>query len=121
MLTKFCLLAALMAIGASLAAGPARAQADLGGTTWDATNDACGIDGIDFASDGTATIYDLMNDDEETAHWTMDGNALHLKYDSWYGGIEGTLTDDGRLEATDTWRSKDTQEVHNDPCSFKKK
>ncbi len=95
--------------------------ADLGGTSWDSKNDACDIDGIDFRSDGTASVYELMNGDEDTAHWTLDGNALHLTYDSWYGGIEGSIDSDGRLETTETWRSKETQEIHNDPCIFEKK
>jgi hypothetical protein len=94
---------------------------DLGGTSWDSKNDACDIDGIDFRSDGTASVYELMNGDEDTAHWTLDGNALHLTYDSWYGGIEGSIDSGSRLETTETWRSKETQEVHNDPCIFGKK
>ena len=122
MLRQARLLGAVIAVGASVVvASPAKAQSDLGGTSWDATNDACDIDGIDFRSDGTASVYDLMADDEDTAHWTLDGNTLHLKYDGWYGGIEGSIYDDNRLEATETWRSKETQEIHNDPCIFKKK
>jgi len=44
-----------------------------------------------------------------------------LKYDSWFGGIEGSIYDGNRLEATETWRSKETQTVYNDPCIFEKK
>ena len=103
-------------------AGTAAAQStDLGGTSWIATNTACDVDGVDFRSDGTADVYSLISDDQDTAHWTVDGDALHLKYDSWYGGIEGSIFSGNRLEATETWRSKETQEIHNDPCIFEKK
>lgn len=94
---------------------------DVAGTSWTSTNDACDVDGIDFRSDGTADVYALVSEDQDTAHWTLDGNTPHLKYDSWFGGIEGSIYDGNRLEATETWRSKETQTVYNDPCIFEKK
>ncbi len=60
------LIAATLALAAC---GVAKAEVpNLGGTAWLATNDACSIDEIDFASDGTATAYDFFKDDEGTAH-----------------------------------------------------
>jgi len=100
--------------------GLARAEVpDLAGTAWLATNDACSIDEIDFASDGTAAAYDMFADDEGTAHWTLDGGKLTVDYDDWYGGIEGTVRSK-RLEAVETWRSEKTKEVHHDPCIFER-
>ena len=97
--------------------GPAWAD-DLGDTSWDTVNDACNIDGIDFYSDGTADIYDFVNDDEDTGHWHMEGSTLTVEYDNWYGGIEGTVLDGKRIEATETWQDDETNEMHHDPCIF---
>ena len=109
------LIAATLALAAC---GAVRAEVpDLGGTAWLATNDTCLIDEIDFASDGTATAYDMFADDEGTGHWTLDGENLTVDYDDWYGGIEGTVSAK-RLEAVETWRSEKTKEVHHDPCIF---
>jgi hypothetical protein len=110
------LIAAVMAISATaVISHTALAQSDLGGTAWRSTNKGCDID-IDFRSDGTATVYAFMGVDEDTASWTLDGTVLHLKYDTWYGGVEGTMSDSNRINATVTWQSKSTQVVHNDPC-----
>ena len=115
------LLTAVVAISASVVvASPAKAQPDLGESSWDATNKSCDEDVIDFRSDDAADVYQFFGD-EDTAHWTLDGNTLHLRFDNWYGGIEGSIYDGNRLEATETWRSKDTQEIHNDPCIFERK
>jgi hypothetical protein len=109
----------LTAISGIAAAQTAAPQSDLGGTSWTASNDSCDL-GVDFRSDGTADILAMSNADSDTAHWTLDGDSLHLKYDTWYGGIEGTLYGDNRIEATQAWRSKETQVVHNDPCILKR-
>lgn len=115
--------ALLAAAGVFGSAGIARAQdVALGGTSWDTTNSSCSVDGIDFKSDGTADVWDMADDQGgDTAHWSLDGDALHLKYDNWYGGIEGTVFGGNRIEATETWQSSDPQEVHNDPCIFELK
>jgi hypothetical protein len=107
------------AIALAIGCGPVRAAStDIGETTWYAVNDACGIDAIDFYSDGTADIYDLVSDDSDTARWHLDGTTLTIEYDSWYGGIEGTVFDGQRIEGTETWQDADTLETHHDPCIF---
>ena len=115
--------AILAAAGMLCPAGNAGAQdISLGGTSWDTTNSSCNVDGIDFKADGTADVTDMSDDQGgDTAHWSLDGDALHLKYDNWYGGIEGTIYGGNRIEATETWQSSDPQEVHNDPCIFELK
>jgi hypothetical protein len=109
----------LIAAALALAlAGVAHAEVpELGGTEWYASNDSCGIDEIDIDSDGTATVYDIFGEDEDTAHWTLKGDELSIEYDGWYGGIEGIVS--GKtFEAVETWRSDKTKEVHHDPCIF---
>ena len=115
--------AILAAAGVLCLTGSAGAQeVALGGTTWDTTNSSCDVDGIDFKPDGTADVWDMTDDQGgDSAHWSVDGDALHLKYDNWYGGIEGTIYGGNRIEATETWRSSQSQEVHNDPCIFERK
>jgi hypothetical protein len=103
------------AIALAVNCGPALAD-DLDDTSWDTVNSACSIDGIDFYGDGTADIYDLVNDDEDTAEWSVDGTKLTIDYDNWVGGIEGTVFDGERIEATETWQDADTDEMHHDPC-----
>ncbi len=99
--------------------GPARAQStDMANTTWYAVNDACYVDSIDFYDDGTADINDFADDDADTGQWTLAGDRLTIEYDNWYGGIEGTVLDGGRIEATETWQDADTNEIHHDPCIF---
>ena len=118
-LGAFVAIGVFIAISGIAAAQTAAPQSDLGGTSWTATNEECDLQ-IDFRSDGTAGIYSMFSDDSDTGHWTLDGAALHLKYDTWYGGIEGTLYGDNQIEATQAWRSKETQVVHNDPCILKR-
>ncbi len=111
---------ALIAVSVLVAiSGTAAPQSDLGGTSWTASNEGCDL-GIDFRSDGTADIIGIFGGASDTGHWTLDGDALNLKYDNWYGGIEGTKYGDNRIEATETWQSKETKVVHNDPCIFEK-
>lgn len=111
-------IAALLAIVAmtgissmSLAQSP-----DLGGTSWGSAVSEC-FAGVDFNSDGTAVIYE-GGDESDTAHWTLQGNALHIIFDTLYGGIDGTYDGGDQIEATETWRSQSTQEIHHDPCSL---
>ena len=117
---KRVLIAAVLVIGAmtvipniSLAQSP-----DLGGTSWESMVAEC-FTSVDFNSDGTAVIWE-GGDQSDTAHWTLEGNALHIIFDTLYGGIEGTYDGGDQIEATETWRSHSTQEVHNDPCSLRK-
>lgn len=113
------LIAVVIAISAmAVISDTALAQAELGDTSWKATENECNL-GIDFNSDGTATIYE-GGEPVDTARWTLDSNALHLKFDALYGGIDGTYDGGDRIEATETWRDKSTQVVHSDPCPFKK-
>src|SRR6185312_11003857 len=55
---------------------------ELGGTVWviieGPATDLCTIDEIDFAPDGTATVYFVVEDDGEAATWTQDGASLKL-------------------------------------------
>ena len=111
--------AAVIAISATAPISvTALAHSDLDDTSWKAPENECNL-GIDFNSDGTATIYE-GGEPVDTAHWKLDGNALHLKFDALYGGIDGTYDGGDRIAATETWRSKSTQVVHNDPCPFEK-
>lgn len=116
---KRMLLVAGVAFGWVIAAsGPSLADPpDLGGTSWTTSNDACGLDGLEFSSDGTVDVYDFAEDNDETGKWTLTGDRLSIEYDNWYGGIEGTVYEK-RIEATETWRSDETNEVHHDPCIF---
>ena len=100
--------------GMSLAQSP-----DLGGTSWESIVAEC-FTSVDFNSDGTAVIWE-GGDQSDTAHWTLQGNVLHIVFDTLYGGIDGTYDGGDQIEATETWRSHSTQEVHNDPCSLRKK
>jgi len=111
------LLAASLAF--AVAGGPARAQpTDLNNTTWYAINDACYVDSIDFYDDGTADISDFVDDDYDTARWSLEGDRLTVEYDSWYGGIEGTVFNGERIEATETWQDDESGALHHDPCIF---
>ena len=114
-------LAAAIAIGAALmfsAGTRAFAASDLDGTTWYATNDDCSVDEVDFDADGSAYIYDYLGDDEDTGRWTLNGQSLHVEYDTWYGGIDGKFIDAGHMEGTDTWREDKTSTVHHNHCEF---
>ena len=93
-------------------------SAGLGGTSWESMVAEC-FTSVDFSSDGTAVIWE-GGDQTDTAHWTLEGNALHIVFDTLYGGIEGTYDGGDQIEATETWRSHSTQVVHNDPCSLRK-
>jgi hypothetical protein len=116
---KRILIAAVIAISATAPISvTALAHSDLDDTSWKAPKNECNL-GIDFNSDGTATIYE-GGEPVDTAHWKLDGNALHLKFDALYGGIDGTYDGGDRIAATETWRDKSTQVVHNDPCPFEK-
>ena len=101
--------------------GTAMAQSSdgLGGTTWIAVNE-CNLT-VDFHSDGTAVVT-YGDESYLDAHWTTDGDTLHLTYDHHYGGIEGTRseTDRGHIEATETSRNESTQEVHTLSCKLNK-
>jgi len=102
-------------------AGTALAQSpNLVGKTWMAINE-CDLS-IDFKSDGTAEVVDTSDFDgnHDSAHWTLDGNALHLKYDHWFGGIDGTVTSADHIEATETTRSGSTHVVRYVPCKLNK-
>jgi hypothetical protein len=118
---KQSLVVALIAISAiAVISNPAAAHSGLGGTSWTSDRIDCGIGDIDFHPDGTAVVYDGMWD-SETAHWTLDGNAWHLRYDHWYGKLEGTITDANRLDAVETWRSNNSEVIHHSPCIYRKK
>jgi hypothetical protein len=113
------LIAAVLAISTMVTIHTALAQSvNLGGTMWTATSDDCLLD-INFNSDGTAAVHRFAEGDD-TAHWTLNGNAVHLTFDTWYGGIEGTISNTQQIEATVQWTDKSTQTVHNDPCLFEK-
>ena len=118
------LIAAVIAISAMVfTSGTTLAQsvapsANLGDTMWTATNNDCLLD-ISFNSDGTAVIWE-GGGQTDTAHWALEGNTLHIKFDTLYGGIEGAYDGGDQIEATETWRSHSTQVVHNDPCSLRK-
>jgi hypothetical protein len=100
--------------------GTAMAQSsDLGGSSWIAVNE-CNLD-VTFNADGTAVVtYD--DGSYRMAHWTMDGDALHLTYDHFYGGIEGvgSESDRGHIEATETTRNESTQAVRSLSCKLNK-
>jgi opacity protein-like surface antigen len=115
---KRILIAAVIAISAMavISRTTLALSAGLGDTSWSATQSECNL-GIDFNSDGTAFVGDM--DRSDTAHWKLDGNSLHIKFDTLYGGVEGTY-DGNRIEATETWQDKSTQVVHNDPCTLEK-
>ncbi|HVZ13458.1 MAG TPA: hypothetical protein VG894_03270 [Bauldia sp.] len=108
------------AIGAILVGWTAtRAAADdLGGTEWYSTNDDCGIDEIDFESDGTMHAYDFFSEDDDTGEWSIQGNRIHIEYDSWYGGIDGQFTDGSHIAGTETWKDEKTKAVERDECDF---
>jgi len=81
----------------ALAFDTAFALTNLANTTWSSSADTdCGIE-ISFNSGGTATVMktQLMATHRDTAHWTMAGSELHLTYDNWQGGIEGSLWEGG--------------------------
>jgi hypothetical protein len=92
---------------------------ELGGTVWviieGPAPDLCTIDEIDFAPDGTATVYFVGEDDGEAATWTQDGASVKLSYS--LGDVSGTVAAD-RLEAVDTWQSTKANEVHHNVCIF---
>jgi hypothetical protein len=94
---------------------------DLRWTSWFTTDepatDDCGIDEIDFAPDGTAVVYYILDDKPDTATWSLDGASLTLIFDEWPGGIAGTVAA-GRIEAVDTWQSTKTNKVYHDVCIF---
>ncbi|HXQ42911.1 MAG TPA: hypothetical protein VN821_16710 [Candidatus Udaeobacter sp.] len=90
------------------------ALTDLANTTWSSSADTgCGID-ISFNSGGTATVMktQVMATHRDTAHWTMEGSELHLTYDNWQGGIEGSFWEGGSelginveaIHATETYQ-----------------
>jgi hypothetical protein len=104
-------------VASALAFVPAVASAiELGSTGWRVQNDECNIVAIQFMSDGTAIIYDGVTEDGESGLWALDGNKLTLDYDNWYGGLEGIVASDTRIEASETWRDENTQTVQTDPC-----
>ncbi len=109
-----------VAIGAMLVMGTeARAaSADLGGTEWDSTNNECGIDEIDFDSDGSAQVFDFVSEADDTGQWSVRGNRLHIDYDTWEGGIDGQFTDGTHIAGTETWRDEKTHELNHDECDF---
>jgi hypothetical protein len=108
-----------VALGAaSLFVARGATAADLGGTEWDSTNSTCGIDEIDFDSDGSAHVYDYVSDDDDTGTWTTNGDRVHIDYDTWYGGIDGSFTDDEHFEGSETWRDDKTHAVKRDECDF---
>jgi len=111
---------AALAVGAMLVAwsGARAAADDLGGTEWDSTNHDCGIDEIDFDSDGSAHVYDYVSEDDDTGKWSVRGNRLHIDYDTWEGGIDGQFTDASHIEGTETWRDEKTHELNHDECNF---
>lgn len=112
-LVKFFCVA--IAIGVlALAIDTAFAFTNLANTTWSSSSDTdCGIE-ISFNSGSTATVLktQLMATHRDTAHWTMEGSELHLTYDNWQGGIEGSLWEGGSelgtnveaIHATETYQ-----------------
>ena len=95
---------------------------DLGGTSWEADqllDVECYLT-VTFHADGTATVDITDIHPAWEAHWTMDGDKLHLTYDRYYGGIDGTRssTDRRHIDGTETTRDKDTKEVQTVPCNL---
>jgi hypothetical protein len=115
-----CLIAAMALLGAC-STGYADVP-ELGGTTWvmnsgDPATLDCEVDEIDFAPDGTAAIYYILDDRPDTGTWSLNGTSLKVTYDALPGDISGTLTAD-RFDAVSTWQSAKTKEVHHDVCIF---
>ena len=122
----FC---AAIAVGVlALAFGTAFAFPELANTTWSSPSDTdCGID-ISFNPDGTATVSKTagMALHRDTAHWTREGSALHLTYDNWQGGIDGTLSEGGSdagiavesIHATENYQDADSGAMRARSCIF---
>jgi hypothetical protein len=111
----------------ALAFGTAFALTDLANTTWSSSADTdCGIE-ITFNANGTATIFktQLMATHRDTAHWSMEGSELHVNYDNWQGGLEGSLWEGGSqaginvetIHATETYQD-DSGSTRARACIF---
>lgn len=99
----------------------------LDNTSWSSPPDAgCGIY-VTFNLDGTATVSktESMATHRDTAHWTQEGSELHLTYDSWGGGLDGSFWEGGvnagqameSIHATETYQD-DTGFTHTRECIF---
>ena len=110
---------AIAAIVAGVFCAPGHAaEMDLAGTDWDATND-CNFDGMGFSPGGVVDIYDTAHNDHDTASWTLDGNKLSVKFETWYGGFEGYVRADGQeIMGEETWLSVKSGKVEHATCTF---
>jgi hypothetical protein len=126
MLKIFCLVIAIGVL--ALAFDTASAFPQLANTTWSSPADTdCGID-VTFNLDGTATVSktQLMAVHRDTAHWSQEGSALHLTYDNWQGGIDGTFWEGGSeagiavetIHATENYQDADSGGMRARSCTF---
>ena len=119
---------AAIAIGVlALMCDAALAVTDLANTTWSSPGDTgCGIE-ISFNPDGTATVskFQQFTTHRDTAHWAMQGTELHLTYDNWQGGIDGSFWEGGSdaginvetIHATENYQD-DSGDMRSRACIF---
>ena len=104
---------------------PVLAQSGFGHSSWSRPSDiGCGIY-LNFNPDGTATVSEASPTGSGlshggTAHWTLDGSVLDLKFDNWYGGIDGVIFNGNQIRANETYQDKQTQDVRHRSCLFSK-
>jgi hypothetical protein len=104
---------------------PALAQSGFGHSSWSSPSDiGCGIY-LNFSPDGTATVSEASPTGSglshgDTAHWTLEGSVLDLKFDTWYGGIDGVIFNGNQIKANETYQDKETQDVRHRSCLFSK-
>jgi hypothetical protein len=108
------LIAALALLGAGNVVHAA--TPDLVGTHWYATDDGCVFDEVMFAGDGTADLYDALNDETDTVSWSLEGTSLTMAFIDENDGVIAGAVSPGRIEVVHTWRALKTKKVHQDAC-----
>jgi hypothetical protein len=111
------LIAAVIAVGAmTVVSDIAVPQTASGATSWTSSGD-CVVAFFDIDPNGTAEVTNEVGE-SDTAHWTVNGTELRVRFDSWVGGMEITVADSQTMHATLHWA--DASGAHISTCTLKK-